>query len=246
MICTIGDLAMIDIKVEKMYRSKIFISPAPVKRSWMDNTSDHHAYKCFPVSLANTVGWNLSCSEDINFIWNGANNESSDSITVLDKKDYIHTNRGNGSLSFVTGLVFKTEENVSLLTINPINYFNDEFETMSSLISTSFYDNPLPLAIKAKTPNKEILIKAGTPLATIIPISLTNLNNSSIEMYKYEDFENKRHKATMSYGDAAMSENAAGRWTNWYRDAINEKKEKIGSHEVKSLRLSVNDHTGEI
>jgi hypothetical protein len=132
------------------------------------------------------------------------------------------------------------------LTINPINYFNDGFETMSSLISTSFYDNPLPLAIKAKIPNKEILIKAGTPLATIIPISLTSLNNTSIEMYKYLDIGNKRSQTNNSYGTAAQNENMAGRWTNWYRDAINEKKEKIGSHEVKSLRLSVNDHTGEI
>ena len=237
---------MLKISVEKTIDSKIDILPMSIKREWMDQTSEKHAYRCFPVTQANMVGWSLSCSKDIRFIWNGINNQSGDNVQILEGEDFCYTGRGQSTLSFNTGVIFKTEENISLLTVNPINYFNNDFETMSSLMSTSFYDNPLPLAIKAKTPNKEILIKAGTPLATIIPISLTNLNNSSMEIYEYEDFENKRHEAATSYGNAAMSENAAGRWTNWYRDAINEKKEKIGSHEVKSLRLSVNDHTGEI
>ena len=142
-----------------------------------------------------------------------------------------------------TGLVFRTDEDVSIFIINPVNYFSDEFETMSSVISTSFYDNPLPLAIKAKSANKRVIIKAGTPVATIIPISLSNLNNTNIEIVNYQDPGNKRINANMSYGDAAQKVNSAGKWTDWYRDAVNEKNETLGSHEVKALKLGVIDTT---
>jgi hypothetical protein len=114
---------------------------------------------------------------------------------------------------------------------------------MSSLISTSFYDNPLPLAIKAKAANKRVVIKAGTPVATIIPISLSNLNGTNIEIVEYQDPDRKRINANMSYGDAAQAINSAGKWTDWYRDAVNEKQESQGSHEVKALKLGVVDKT---
>jgi hypothetical protein len=114
---------------------------------------------------------------------------------------------------------------------------------MSNIVSTSFYDNPLPLAIKAKSPNKNIIIKAGTPLATIVPISLSDLNNTSIEVVDYKDEDRKRVDANISYGDAAQVINSAGKWTDWYRDAVNEKGETLGEHEVRVLKLSVEDNT---
>jgi hypothetical protein len=114
---------------------------------------------------------------------------------------------------------------------------------MSNFISTSFYDLPLPLAIKAKNANAETRIISGTPIATIIPISLTALNHSSINIRTYSDPGNTRFQASASYGNAAQKLNLVGEFTDWYRDAVNEKNESIGSHEAKVLRLYVNDTT---
>jgi hypothetical protein len=114
---------------------------------------------------------------------------------------------------------------------------------MSSVISTSFYDNPLPLALKAKKANVETIIKAGTPIATIIPISLTNLNNTTIEIVEYKDEDRSRTNANIAYGEAAQVLNSSGNWTDWYRNAVNENGESVGSHEVKTLKLYVKDNT---
>jgi antitoxin (DNA-binding transcriptional repressor) of toxin-antitoxin stability system len=115
---------------------------------------------------------------------------------------------------------------------------------MSNLISTSFYDNPLPLAIKAKKANEETIIKAGTPIATIIPISLTALNNTVINIVAYQDPDRKRQQANIAYGEAAQVINTSGDWTDWYREAVDEKGNSLGSHEVKTLKLSVVDNSG--
>ena len=233
---------MLNISVEKTKGSHIVISPMSIKRDWMDVTPDKHAYRCFPVTQANMIGWNLSCDQDIKFIWNGINDTSQDNVKVLVGEEFTYTGRGQSTVSFMTGLIFKTEQDVSFLVVNPVNYFNDDFETMSSLISTSWYNKDFPLAIKLKSPNKEITIKAGQPIATIIPISLTNLDNTVIEMYDYIDKDRVRQSINQSYGEAAQEVNKLGKWTDWYRDAVNEKGESLGSHETKTLRLFVNDN----
>jgi hypothetical protein len=234
---------MFNISVEKMHGAPFDIAPMSIKRDWMDNTSEGHAYRCFPVTQSNVVGWSIFSKEDIEFVWDGINDQTQDHIEIIKAPEGSYGGRGQSSISFNTGLVFRTEQNVSLFTINPVNYFNDDFETMSNMISTSFYDNPLPLAIKSKSPNKKVLIKSGTPLATIIPISLSELNNTSIKMVEYKDQDRKRIEANISYGEASQVLNSSGEWTDWYRNAVNEKQESLGSHEVKTLKLSVDDQT---
>jgi len=154
---------MFNILVEKTQGALFDIQPMSIKRDWMDATAENHAYRCFPVTQSNVIGWSLSCLKDIEFIWDGVNDQTQDHVQIFSPEG-AYSGRGQSSISLNTGLVFRTDESVSIFTINPVNYFSDEFETMSSLMSTSFYDNPLPLAIKAKIANKRVVIKAGTPV----------------------------------------------------------------------------------
>lgn len=234
---------MYNISAEKSHGALFDIAPMSIKRDWMDATSEGHAYRCFPVTQSNVIGWSLFCVEDIEFIWDGINDQTPDHLQIIKAPEGSYGGRGQSSISFHTGLIFRTEKDVSLLTINPVNYFSNDFETMSNVVSTSFYDNPFPLAIKAKKANEKITIKAGTPIATIIPISLTQLNNTEINIINYKDEDGKRIEANMAYGKASQEVNSSGKWTDWYRDAVNEKGETLGEHEVKVLKLSVKDNT---
>ena len=236
---------MYSITVEKTYNSLFDVSQMSIKRDWMDLTSEGHAYRCFPVTQANVIGYSLSCKEDIEFEWDGINDQTDQHIKIFSPEG-SYAGRGQSSISLDTGLIFRTDEDVSILAINPVNSFNDEFETMSSLISTSFFNNPFPLALKAKVPNKKVIIKAGTAVATLIPISLTKLNDTVVSIVDYEDPDNKRAEANISYGAEAQIVNSSGQWTDWYRNAVNEKNESLGSHEVKVLKLYVKDNTRKV
>jgi hypothetical protein len=214
------------------------VDPLLVTRDWMDKTPEKHAYHCFPVTQANTLGWTISMPVDITFIWNGVNDTSGDNVKILSGEHFVHTGRGQSSVSFNTNLVIKSESNISLLTMTPPNYFNPDYEVMSSVISTSFYRNPLPLAIKVLTPNKEITILAGTPIATILPISLSELKDSVIEVKKFpQDKIQEWNTKNKEYGDAAQVLSMKGEWTDWYRDAVDQEGNKMGDHEVKALKL---------
>lgn len=226
----------------KLNQKALNISPMSIKRDWMDETPQGHAYRCHPVTSANVIGWYISCPVDIKFIWNGINDTTPNNVTILEGKDYVYTGRGQSTVSFNTGFILRTEEKMSVLTITPQNYFNKDIEVMSSLVSTSFLDSDFPLAVKCMTANKEITIKANTPIATIIPISVSSLKDESITIVNFENIA-ERNAQMQAYGDAAQEINKLGEWTDWYRNAVNEKGESIGSHEVKNLKLSVIDNT---
>jgi hypothetical protein len=226
------------LKVYKRHDDALIVNPLPVQRDWMDDTPGKHAYRCYPVTTANTVGWTLSAPFDISFVWDGINDTTGDHIKVIEGVENTYTGRGQSSLSINSGIIIESEKDISVLTITPQNYFYKDFEVISSLISTSFMDKEFPVAIKALTPNKTITIKAGQPIATIIPISLTRLKDQTVEVLDFVESEEYNNRIK-SYGDAAQAINKSGEWTDWYRDAVNEKGEKVGEHEVKALKLKV-------
>ena len=71
------------------------IEPLSIKREWMDNTFDAHAYKCFPVGLTNQLGWGISFPEDISFIWDGINNADPNHIKILSGEKYAFGGRAH-------------------------------------------------------------------------------------------------------------------------------------------------------
>jgi hypothetical protein len=233
---------MFSINVYKTREDCATVSPLPVKRDWMDATYDAHAYKCFPVTLTNTLGWALSFPEDITFIWDGITDTTPGHVKVLQGEKYVYTERANATISFKTGLIFQTDPNVSILQMSPPNYMLDGVEPFTILMSTSFYKSELPSAWRITKPNVEITIKANTPFISFIPVSLTDLNNSEIMLGDQKDIPKDFYKAyDPGYTKAISDLNQSGEWSNFYRNAIDSQGNKLGEHEVKSLRFKVTE-----
>jgi hypothetical protein len=232
------------MEVIKAYRTRndlAQIQQLPVKRTWMDNTWQKHAYHCFPVTLTNTLGWSLSFPEDITFIWDGISDYSPDHVKILSGEKYAYTGRANGTISFNTGITFKTEENISLLTMPAPNFFIDGASCFTTLISTSFFRSDLPVAWMITSPNKEITIPAGTPICSIIPISLSSINNSEIHLMNNASLPDNEHNPQylQDYSNAIIEINKKLEWSDFYRDAVDHNGNTMGKHELKSLKLKV-------
>lgn len=228
------------VKKRKGHRAKI--EQTRVQRDWMDNTIDRHAYKCFPVSLVNSIGFSISFLDDIEFVWDGISDTSPNHVKILQGKELCSTDRGNATISFHSDMIFKTDKNVSMLSIVPPNFFIDGAMPFTSLMSTSFYDETLPIAWRITRPNTNILIPAGTPVITLIPISLGELSNFELNVYDKEENPEEYIKKENKMKEWKRITDM-GKWTNFYRDAVDYQGNKIGEHEVKSLVLKVNDYT---
>lgn len=213
------------------------IEQLPGTRSWMDETNNKHAYMCFPLSLTNRLGWGISFPKDIRFIWDGITDTTPDHITVLEGEEYVSTARGNATLSLLTGMLVRTDESTSTLTMPVPNHFTRGAQCYTSLISTSFYMHELPIAWRITEPNLEIVIPAGTPVAAILPISLTGLQNEYQMEYIDEPMPGNYWDEIRKYGDEAVIKNGVGDWSKMYRDGVNYDGTKIGNHELKTIKL---------
>ena len=207
------------------------------RREWMDDTQGRHAYQCFPLNLTNRLGWGVSFPVDIRFIWDGITDTSSEHVKILEGEEFVHADRGNATISFLTGLRFITDEDVSMLAMPVPNLFIRGTQCYTTLISTSFFFHMLPVAWRITEPNLEIHIPAGTPIAAILPMSLTNLqNNYELEINEtppgHEYWEEVR-----KYGDANIIKSGVGDWSRMYRDAVDYNGDPVGKHETKSIKL---------
>jgi hypothetical protein len=216
------------------------LSPMPIKRDWMDDTWEAHAYKCFPLSLTNGLGWAISFPDDITFIWDGISDSTADHVKIISGEKWAYTSRGNATISFNTGIMFRTPENLTMLQMPAPNFFIEGAQCFTTLISTSFLKGEIPCALRITKANEEITIKAGTPVCSVFPISLTELNNSEMVMKPIEDL-GPNFWMPPAYTEKIRELNMAGKWSNFYRDSIDHKGNSIGSHEVKALRLKVID-----
>jgi hypothetical protein len=215
------------------------VATLSIKRDWMDNTYDAHAYKCFPVGLTNQLGWGISFPEDISFIWDGVTDSTPDHVKILSGEKYAYSGRANGTISFNTGVMFTTDENVSLLSMPVPNLFIDGAVPFTTLVSTSFFPGELPCAWMITKPNEVITIKAGTPVIAIMPIDLENLQNSEINFQPIESLPQSKFDST-EYSNVVYNLNRTATWSNFYRDAVDHLKNSIGKHQVKAIRLKVN------
>ena len=232
------------IKEIIVYKNNKFIGAnieqVSVKRDWMDASESNHAYQCFPITLANTLGWAISFPEDISFIWDGICDTTPDHIKILKGHKYCSTARGNATLGFNTYLTFKTDENTTTLIMPVPNKFDDRVQCYTSLITTSFYKAMLPMAWRVLKPNVEITIPAGDPVAVIVPISLSELQNFEVtikddpELIKEYDVEIQRNLEHMK------EQYAVGKYSHLYRNAKDKDGESAGNHETKKLTLKTN------
>lgn len=228
----------------KLDISKVKINQMPLQREWMDDTFDKHAYHCHPMSMANRLGWSISFTEDVSFIWDGVTSPEAKHVRILSGSDFASSRRGTRTVSFDTQLFISPEKNVSILTMPPPNMFFEDYQCVSTIISTSANVGDFPVAIMVKSPNKVINIKAGTPVASIFPISITELNNTELfvknELPHFMTSEESVQRIR-ERGAATDKMNAVGEWSDFYRNAIDHNGEKLGEHEAKRIIMKVHN-----
>ena len=233
---------MTSVNVYKYPEHRVKIEQTKIPRDWMDETVDRHAYRCFPVSFANTIGWSISFLDDIEFIWDGISDSSPDHVKIIKSGANIcDTKRGNATVSFNSGLIFKTDSDMSILSIVPPNYFIDGATPFTSIISTSFYKRVYPIAWRITKPNAKILIPAGTPVATLIPLSIGKLSKIELNIYDKEKNLDTTGEDQEKLEVFKKMSNSGKPFSNFYRDYVDQKNNSLENHELKSLKLTIND-----
>jgi hypothetical protein len=170
---------MSTIKINYLFEKQQFqIIPLHGKRQWMNDTPNAYAYKCVPLTVANTYGWSVINPNGFTATWDGR--PENDAISVK----YDNTPAGYASCIFGSGIltihvdfVIKTEENISTFVRGVPNFIKDGIQPLDGIIETDWLPFTFTFNFRFTRPGS-VHFDAGESLFAFFPIE-----RGSIEQY---------------------------------------------------------------
>jgi hypothetical protein len=119
--------------------------PCTPERSWMDAFPDRHAYRCLPLTIANTHGWELLTPAAFEVTWNGGPRTSDLTVHALEPfpermplGHFAVSNFGRGVVTFHTGYLFRTPPGWNLLATGVFNEPRPGISPLVGIIETDW------------------------------------------------------------------------------------------------------------
>ena len=126
------------------------IVPGRPDRKWMDDFQARFPYRCLPLTMANTTGWEILCPTDLTVIWNGGNGKNDVQITCDADPSYnldhiVQSHFTHGTVTFHTGYMFRTPPGYSIWAQGPPNHIKDGIQALQGLVETDWLPFPFTM-----------------------------------------------------------------------------------------------------
>ena len=167
----------LDIEIYKVSNESFPIVSSKKQRDWMNQNV--HAYRCVPLSIANTFGWDILLPKDLDVEWNGGTEKKD---VIIHKNNHVYESHfSSGTFTIQVGYTWKTSEDYQIMIMpypNPDQY---DIISLTAIVETDRLMYPWFLTCKV-TKLGRYKLKAGTPIARVIPIKISDVVDCSINL----------------------------------------------------------------
>jgi hypothetical protein len=163
--------------------------PGRSDRAWMDATDKRFAYRCLPLSIANSMGWEIVTPSRVVAEWNGKPGVSDIAITVDDRwaADRLASSHfGHGILTFHTGYLFRTDPGVGIWARGAPNWPKDGVAPLDGVIETDWLTFTFTMNWQFTRPGR-IVFEKDEPFCFITPIEYRALDNVEPEIMSIDE-----------------------------------------------------------
>ena len=150
---------------------------APSDRAWMDATPHRFAYRCLPLTMANTLGWEYLSPISFEAVWDGGAELAAVRVHANSPQGFVVSHFGSGILTLQLNGLFRTGAGVSLFVTGPINRPKDAIAPLTGLVETDWSPFTFTMNWKFTRPNTIVAFERGEPIATIFPLDVMALEN---------------------------------------------------------------------
>jgi hypothetical protein len=156
------------------------IVPGDPLRSWMDAYPGRHPYRCLPLSMANTTGWQILCPIGFTAEWNGGPHQQD--ITLKPERPYpdfehfVTSHFSRGVVTFHPGYLFRTPPGWAMWTTGAPNWLKDGIQPLSGLIETDWLPFPFTMNWAFTRPGR-VRFEKGEPFCFITLMEHRKLDN---------------------------------------------------------------------
>jgi hypothetical protein len=157
-------------------------------RAWMDATDRRFAYRCLPLSIANSMGWEILTPSRVVAEWNGGAGLPDIAIAVDDRgaADRLASSHfGHGILTFHTGYLFRTEPGIAIWARGAPNWPKDGIAPLDGVIETDWLNFTFTMNWQFTRPGR-IVFEKDEPFCFITPIEYRALDSVKPEITSIE------------------------------------------------------------
>lgn len=166
------------------------LRPASVRREWMDRIPDHHAYRCLPLNIANSHGWEIASPCAFEVEWDGDPDVHGMAIRALDGYPDVSTvavsHFAHGIVTFYLSYLFRTEPEWNLLATGPFNSPKDGISPLTGIIETNWLPYPFTMNWQM-TRRGKVRFEKGEPLCVIFPVRVRAVLDTHPEIRNLAD-----------------------------------------------------------
>ena len=169
------------------------IRPAPLEREWMDATDQRYAYRCLPLNIANTHGWELLCPSGFSATWDGR--WSKEAIRIkpdVGTQAPAASHFGHGVLTFHVPCLFRTDPGFDLFVTGPINRPKDAIAPLTGIVEADWSPYTFTMNWLFTRSNTKIRFEQGEPYCHLFPIdrgSVERVEPETLPLSKAPDIE---------------------------------------------------------
>lgn len=139
----------------------------------MDKINDNHAYRCLPLNIANTYGWELLSPCTFEASWNGGLSAQAITIKVRDAytklSQFVVSHFAHGIVTFHLGYLFRTDPGWDLFASGPVNCPKDGIAPLTGVIETDWLPYPFTMNWKM-TRAGTVRFEKDEPVCLLFPV----------------------------------------------------------------------------
>lgn len=202
--------------------------PGRPDRDWMDDFTARHPYRCLPLSMANTTGWELLCPFGFEAEWDGG--LGADSIRFKPDPDatlfdhFAASHFTHGVVTFHVGWLFRTPPGWALRASGSPNRFKHGIAPLEGLVETDWLPYPFTMNWRFTAPGR-VRFEKDEPFCFIQPVEhrrieafepvRTTLDDEADLARQYEAWKDARtlFNNSMADGDPETIKQA---WQRYY------------------------------
>ena len=181
------------------------IVPGRPQRAWMDSFAERHPYRCLPLTMANTTGWELLCPMAVTLEWNGGLAQGDITLKPDNPNPDFHTfvksHFSHGVVTCHPGSLFRSPPGWSMMVMGPPNQVKDGIQALSGLVETEWLPFPFTMNWRFTRPGRVrfeknepfcfVTLIQDRPLAEIQPVIRSMASNPELRG-QYDVWEKHR------------------------------------------------------
>jgi Family of unknown function (DUF6065) len=223
--------------------------PGRSERAWMDVTDRRFAYRCLPLSIANSMGWEIVTPSRVVAEWNGKLGLSDIEVSVDNGSTnhrLAYSHFGHGILTFHTGYLFRTEPGVAIWARGAPNWPKDGIAPLDGVIETDWLPFTFTMNWQFTRPGR-VVFEKDEPFCFITPIQYRALDSVEPEIVSIDQDPQLRERF-QTWRDARGDFNRRLRehdpdavkqgWQKWYSRAEDPSGGSVPTTHMSKLRVA--------